>query len=267
MPTRVRAHVLETLSKDAFSRLISGPLGWVIRDVPVDYGIDLEVEIFDDDGTTTGLTFKVQLRGMEHPDHIGPFRDVNIDHLRYWNRLDVPVLLVAYDDSSGAVYGRWIHALELDLMPGQKTVRIRFSEGDQITAGDRRLHETVETIRRLKSGAFGRPFPVRMTDTPDPGVTHAYFALVRALHLEDFIRLDRSEFAFTIAITREGTRAALPADVGSMTLHYENAASSDEQARDSMLMLASLLARISRFGEARAIVKTWCATNAGGRDE
>jgi hypothetical protein len=115
MPQRVRNHVLETLSRDALSRHLTGPLGWVVRDIAIDYGIDAEVEIFDDDGATTGLTFKVQLKGMEKPDHIGPFRDINIDHLRYWGRLDVPVLLVAYDDSTGAVYGRWIHSLDLDL--------------------------------------------------------------------------------------------------------------------------------------------------------
>lgn len=72
MPSRVRNHVLETLSRDELSRLISGPLGWVVRDVAIDYGIDVNVEIFDDRGEATGLTFKVQLEGMERPDRIGP---------------------------------------------------------------------------------------------------------------------------------------------------------------------------------------------------
>src|SRR5918999_5780673 len=132
MPSRVRNHVLETLSLDALSRLISGPLGWVVRDIAIDYGIDVEVEIFDVSGEATGLTFKVQLKGMERPDHIGPFRDIKVDHLRYWSRLDVPVLLIAYDDSSGVVFGRWIHALDLGLKPGQKSVRIRFGPDDAI---------------------------------------------------------------------------------------------------------------------------------------
>ena len=129
MPNRPRTHVLEQLSRDAFSGLLTGPLGWLVRDIPIDYGIDVEVEIFDENGDATALTFKVQLKGMESPDHIGPFRDVKVDHLRYWSRFDVPVLLVAYDDSSNSVYGRWIHALDLDLEPGQEQVRIRFAEG------------------------------------------------------------------------------------------------------------------------------------------
>lgn len=83
MPKRPRNHVLEALSRDALSSRLTGPLGWVVRDIAIDYGIDAEVEIFDADGNTTGLTFKVQLKGMEKPDHIGPFRDIEVDHLRY----------------------------------------------------------------------------------------------------------------------------------------------------------------------------------------
>lgn len=255
MPTRARSHVLETLSREAFSCLLTGPLGWVIRDVALDYGIDLEVEIFDGDGAATGLTFKAQLKGMEHPDHIGPFRDVNVDHLRYWSRLDVPVLLVAYDDSSATVFGRWIHALDLDLTPGQQTVRIRFSEVDQIRAGDPRLRTTVETVRRLKSGAFGRPYPVQIADPPDHSMTHDYFTLVDTLGLDGYMRLDRSDFAFGVSIGSDSTRVSLPAEVGSLTLTYEHPVTTDDQHCDSMVMLASLLARMNRFGEAIQIAR------------
>lgn len=137
MTHRPRNHVLEGMSRDALSRQLTGPLGWVVRDIPIDYGIDAEVEIFDD-GSATGLTFKVQLKGMEKPDHIGPFRDVEVNHLRYWGRLDVPVLLVAYDDSTQRVFARWIHSLDLELKPDQKKKRIRFTDEDQIHVGDTR---------------------------------------------------------------------------------------------------------------------------------
>ena len=120
MPTRSRSHVLEQLSRDELSQLLVGPLSWVVRTIEQDYGIDVEVEIFDAGGKTTGLTFKAQLKGMEHPDHIGPYRDIKIDHLQYWRRLDVPVLLVAYDDSTKSTYGRWIHTLDPHLKVGQK---------------------------------------------------------------------------------------------------------------------------------------------------
>lgn len=254
MPQRDRNHVLEALSRDALSRQLTGPLGWVVRDIPIDYGIDVEVEIFDD-GAATGLTFKVQLKGMEKPDHIGPFRDIDVDRLRYWGRLDVPVLLVAYDDSTQRVFGRWIHSLDLELKPDQKTKRIRFIEEDQIDAGDPRLQRTVETARRLKSGLFRRPFPVRLDGDQASQLVHDFFAIVRALGLADYIRLDRSDFAFAVSVRADQVRVALPADIGSFTLHPQPVGSAEDLLRDSLVILAGLLARLNRFGEAVQVTR------------
>lgn len=256
MTSRTRNHVLEDLSREAFKRLLIGPLGWVVRDIPIDYGIDVEVEVFGPDGSKTGLTFKGQLKGMEAPDHIGPFRDVALDHLRYWMRLDVAVLLIAYDDSTKRVYGRWIHSLDLDVTTDQKTVRIRFSEDDLIVSGDPRLLPVVENVQRLRSGAFGRPYPVRLIGDDSARATHDYLAAVRSFGLADYVRFDRSEFSFSVQLSPEATRMALPAEVGSLTIHYETTVTADEQAGDSLMILAGLLARMNRFGEALRIVRS-----------
>ena len=40
------------------------PAEWVVRAMPGDYGVDLEVEVFDKD-QATGLTFKVQLKASD----------------------------------------------------------------------------------------------------------------------------------------------------------------------------------------------------------
>lgn len=253
MTHRSRSHVLEDLSRDALSRLLTGPLGWVVRDIPIDYGIDVEVEVFDD-GVATGLTFKVQLKGMEAPDHLGPYRDITVDHLRYWSSLDVPVLLVAYDDSSGQVFGRWIHSLDLGFKVGQKTKRIRFSPEDQILEGDQRLLKVVEAVRRLKSGHFGRPYPVRF----DVGARHLvydFFSIARSLGLDDYVRHDRDDFAFTISIYPDRVRVALPADVGSFSLHPKPVVSAEDLLRDSLALLSCLLVRLNRYGEAVQIMR------------
>jgi tetratricopeptide (TPR) repeat protein len=256
MTSRTRSHVLEDLSREAFKRLLIGPLGWVVRDIPIDYGIDVEVEIFSPDGSKTGLTFKVQLKGMEAPDRIGPFRDVALDHVRYWRRLDVPVLLIAYDDSTESVYGRWIHSLDLDVKPDQKTVRIRFSEEDRIVSGEPRLLPVVENVQRLRSGAFGRPYPVRLAGEASPSATHDFLTAVRSFGLDDYVRFDRSDFSFSVEMSQDVTRVALPAEVGSLTIHYETTLTAEEQAGDALMVLAGLLARMNRFGEALRVVRS-----------
>ncbi|GAA2022841.1 hypothetical protein GCM10009779_03390 [Polymorphospora rubra] len=52
MPQRPRSHELETESRRAFEALL--PSSWVVRRVEDDYGIDLEVEIFEEGSATGG---------------------------------------------------------------------------------------------------------------------------------------------------------------------------------------------------------------------
>lgn len=163
--------------------------------------------------------------------------------------------MVAYDDSSGALYGRWIHSLDLGLKSGQKNKRIRFTVDDEITSGDPRLLRTVETVRRLKSGQFGRPFPVRLDGGQAPELVHDFFSIARALGLNDYLRLDRSDFAFSVSVAADQVRVALPADAGSFTLHEESGGTDEDRLRDSLQILAGLLARLNRFGEAVQIAR------------
>ena len=63
MAQRTRNHILEDKSRSAFNEII--PETWVIRDKNKDYGIDCEVEIFDNLGNPSGLVFYVQLKATE----------------------------------------------------------------------------------------------------------------------------------------------------------------------------------------------------------
>jgi len=246
--------VLEQLSRDEFSRLLVGPLGWVVRPIDQDYGIDVEVEIFDEDGTATGFTFKVQLKGMEQPDQIGPFRDIKVEHLQYWRRLDVPVLLVAYDDSTQRTYGQWIHALDPALRAGQATTRIRFSDENLISPGDTNLRKVVELVRSVRSGAYRRPFQIRIPADAQHTLTAEFFGAVERSGLSAYFRASQSDDAFEISFSAAATRVALPANVGSSTIHYAKSVGSADRAADALVVFAALLARMNRFGEALAIV-------------
>jgi len=59
---RPRAHEIETQSRQIFERSI--PASLVARPQTPDYGVDYDVEVFKDKATT-GVTFKVQLKGSE----------------------------------------------------------------------------------------------------------------------------------------------------------------------------------------------------------
>jgi len=105
-------------------------------------------------------------------------------------------------------------------------------------------------VRRLKSGQFGRPYPVRFDGERALAATHSFFELAGALGLGNHLRLDRTDFAFSVSLDADTIRVALPGDVGSFTLHPQPVGELEDVLRDALLLLASMLARLNRFGEA-----------------
>lgn len=100
---RPKAHVIEDISKNIFKSLL--PQEWIIREIPSDYGVDIEVEIVEDE-SVTGKRFWVQIKGTESV-HI---RDgyvafvVDTKLLDYSLRCDFPLLLGVVDISGKEAY-------------------------------------------------------------------------------------------------------------------------------------------------------------------
>src|SRR5436190_15060219 len=111
MPHRPRSHEIETKSRNAFRAAV--PTRWVVRDVDQDYGIDLEVELFDDEGIATGQRFFVQLRAT---DDVRLERALavrlSLDALSYYRSSDAPVLIVRYHVPTGQIFSRWAHTYD-----------------------------------------------------------------------------------------------------------------------------------------------------------
>jgi len=130
MPKRVKQHQVEDISRSKFNLLI--PRNWVCRDKYKDYGIDIEVEIFDDEGRTTGIVFWVQLKATDSNDdaYINKIY-LKIDSVKYYRRLDIPVLIVRYSEKQDRFYYKW--AYEIDMFYAKEkaiNIRISFSNED-----------------------------------------------------------------------------------------------------------------------------------------
>lgn len=125
MPKRHNNHQIEDASRRKFDTLL--PDAWVSRQKPSDYGIDLEVEIFNEDGSATGLMFYVQLRGTDDIDK-ETITQLSIDQLQYFRQLDIPTLLVRFCRPTGTFYCKWHH--EIHTKPEQErqqSITVRFS--------------------------------------------------------------------------------------------------------------------------------------------
>src|SRR4030043_1323937 len=99
MVKRPRSHQLEDESWRALSNSI--PNQWVLRKPQPDYGIDGEVEIFDESGSSTGLLFFVQLKGTDTKEKAKALScRMQLKTLRYYKSLLLPVLLIRYHSPS-----------------------------------------------------------------------------------------------------------------------------------------------------------------------
>jgi tetratricopeptide (TPR) repeat protein len=128
MPNRPRSHQLEDESITFLKSII--PDSWVYRDLKPDYGLDGNIEIFDDSGNSTGLMFFVQIKGTdEHNKNNALSFRLNLDYLSYYKSLQIPVLLVRYLSATKEIYIRWAYGIDpYYTRKGSKTIKINFSE-------------------------------------------------------------------------------------------------------------------------------------------
>lgn len=112
MPKRPRQHQLEAESRAAIQSAI--PSEWVYRTLDQDYGVDSEIEIFDENGYATGIKFLVQLKATDESD-IKKALSIRFSMAKYYyyKSLEQPVLIVRYHSPSKQLYVRWFHGFDL----------------------------------------------------------------------------------------------------------------------------------------------------------
>lgn len=126
MPKRTRSHQLEDESWKALDSSI--PSNWVLRKPSSDYGIDGEIEIFDESGMSTGLLFFVQLKGTDIVDQKKALEHrFYLDTIGYYRSLQIPVLLIKYHSPSKKLFYRWVYEIDpYYTRKGSKSIKVVF---------------------------------------------------------------------------------------------------------------------------------------------
>lgn len=150
MPIRSKSHEIEDASRRHFATLLTEK--WVVRDKASDYGVDAEVEIFDDSGNSTGLLFNVQLRGTDE-DAQAQKMTLKLDQLNYFYSLDLPTIIVRYHRPTNSVYAKWHFSIKPDHKESsQKTMTIHFSDEEKWGTETRdKIRSVINTLRLAKS--------------------------------------------------------------------------------------------------------------------
>lgn len=192
MTNRVKRHQLEDLSRSKYRLAI--PRNWVIRDKDKDYGIDAEVEIFDEKERATGLVYLVQLKATETSDESAVRKvDIRIDAIKYYNSLELPVLIVRYSEKQDQFYCKWAHEINLFYArKGAKTRRVTFCDEDvwsEESAVD--TEKYLKKLRAIKSGAITLPVPTCMVVKGDSikGMSRGVFMSAYRLALQVYSQI------------------------------------------------------------------------------
>lgn len=158
MVKRPRSHQIGDAAIAAFNNL--KPSAWVSREKGSDYGVDLEIEIFTDDGQDTGFVFNVQSKGTDN-DNFTNAVQIKVETLRYLDNFDVPAIIFRHDLTSGKSFWKWASSALKLARPDAKTVVINFSQNDLWDdETPRNLSEQLMFIRLIKQQSRLTRFPI-----------------------------------------------------------------------------------------------------------
>ena len=118
---RTRSHILEDNSIASFKTLL--PEKWALHTYSKDYGIDAQIELFDNAGESTGLRVYVQLKATDKTEDKDTL-SLDREHFEYWSAHSDPVLLIRHFDATKTFKWCWIHEVHWRLKPLNKSIDI-----------------------------------------------------------------------------------------------------------------------------------------------
>jgi tetratricopeptide (TPR) repeat protein len=121
MTNRTRNHILDEISI-SFLRGVF-PDSWVIHTFTRDNGIDIQVELFAENGQRTGIRFYGQVKATDN-DIDDDVLSLDRSHFEYWSGHSDPVALIRYFDKTKTVCWCWLHDVDWLLNQGKKTVNV-----------------------------------------------------------------------------------------------------------------------------------------------
>lgn len=266
MPRRPRQHQIEDESRNAFRSAL--PKQWVFRDTIPDYGIDGEVEIFDERGVATGLLFKVQLKSTDKvtlKEALAIRLTKEAD--QYYRSLDLPTLIVAYHAPAKCSYARWFHTFDPYYQKrGKKTVTIRLEPEDKWSdETPLKIVNELRIFKRFNSSVL--PLPISFTLVVKNPVIHG----VPAPHITSALRKAAEELGGVVSFTTVSPQHAHPriviendktlvdlAGLKTATYHTHNKYPKDQATKtfpfDVLLFVAVVLFRCGHAQAASRIV-------------
>lgn len=156
-PKRPRSHELEQESITAFRQKI--PKNWVFRELDQDYGIDGEIEVFEE-GVATGVKFLVQLKATDEKD-LNKALSITFskDTGEYYSSFDLPVLIIRYQAPTDKIFVRWFHTFDpYNAKKDSKYFTFKFENFHEWSKDTpNQIEEEIRSFRELRSPYIQTP--------------------------------------------------------------------------------------------------------------
>lgn len=166
---RTRPHILEDESKNALRQSI--PTKWVFREKSLDYGIDGEIEIFNEKGIPTGQVYWIQLKATDSSASNGVIKlSLPVDKIRQLKSYQIPVMVIRYSSADKLLWGKWVTNIHLTKKSSsQKSVTIQFTDDDLLhTDRYKKVGITLEELSKQNNRSV--EFPIEITLSIEPRI-------------------------------------------------------------------------------------------------
>lgn len=242
MPIRPRPHQLEEISRRRFRESI--PPTWVVREKSDDYGIDVEVEIFEGN-KATGLIFYVQLKAT---DDSGKKQKISMktSTLDYFRNLDVKTIIARYCSSDDTIFWRWSDHIP-ETQDEKKSLTLHFKDDDQWDSDSpEQIKNSLIHWRRVKNHPVNAPVSISL-DLDDLAASkrQPFIAMCRQI-VSESNALTLSQISENVTITLKASDGTLRLSIGniaSMEIDNPIGASTADTQNTLRYMLATALCR------------------------
>lgn len=164
---RTRNQRLEEESITKFKNL--APSDWLVREKPNDYGIDLEVEVFDND-MPTGLVFWVQMKATDSEKN-KTIRSIQFERtkLQQFRSYPVNVMIVRYSSVRNEFYYVWSNKyLFLEGNTTTETITVKFNQDDILKSDSKKdIEDFLKISELVNSNRF--KFPIKTVILDEKG--------------------------------------------------------------------------------------------------
>lgn len=248
MPTRPIEHALEDQSRAAFSALVQP---WAFRDKKPDYGIDAEVEVFDQ-GKTTGELFLVQLKATESLEG-KPGISFDLEWIHYYRSLELPVLIALWARDANRWFWTW--AAEIDLFyakPKAKSYTVQLPyEWDAQTPERIRKHLDLRRSLRLKQV----PSPLRVAVEADSGRSPGLRAQLQTLFASAprLLRYTETDADITGALAKDELRVFFRGQPGIV---FHSMRSINDEGAAQRIVIGTVIT-LANFGALNRAAELW----------